>query len=363
MKSLKIIAAGVVAVFLGLWGCQEVEFPIQTLPTGDVNKNIGDTVYVQQNPDWTGFNHPQDIIIGNEPFVYVADTYNNRIVMLDIGGRVLGYSQTIKNPVAIAEDKRLQLIVCAEFDTLLTGNTQPTTFGAIYRLNLYAVGNVISAATPRRVFYDPSDSVRRYTGVATLYDNTYYITRVGPKNELTRIDKDIAVILFSKSDQLISPVANLVPEGTGLRSIHNLTSIATMPTGRSVEFVISQTGTNALFKVQWIRLVTAGQTTYFDSKFYPSVDGDIGLLQLGKFEQPEDVTLDPSGNLFVVDAARDSLYRFSSRGVERYSFGGTGSGERQFRQPWGVAYYDKTVYVADAGNNRIVRFKLSTDLD
>ena len=107
-----------------------MEFPIQTLPTGNVNRNIGDTVYVQQNPDWTGFNHPQDIIIGNEPFVYVADTYNNRIVMLDIGGRILGYSQTIKNPVAIAEDKRLQLIVCAEFDTRFSvraGNQQQYT--------------------------------------------------------------------------------------------------------------------------------------------------------------------------------------------------------------------------------------------
>jgi len=363
MKTILCILPAFIALFLMTGGCQEQEFPIQSLRTGQVSRTIGDTVYVAQNPDWTGFNHPQDIIVGNEPFVYVADTYNNRIVMLDLGGRLLGYSQTIKNPVAIAEDKRLQLIVCAEFDTLLAGHSQPTTFGAIYRLDLFATGNVISAAVPRRVFYDPTDSVRRYTGVAALSDNTYYVTRIGPKNELARIDKDIAVLLFSKSDQLITPIANLTPEGTGLRSLHDLTSIATFPTGRSVEFVISQTGVNALFKVQWIRLVPAGQTTYFDSKFYPSVDGEIGLLQLGKFDQPEDVALDPSGNLFVVDAGKDSLYRFSTRGIERYSFGGTGSGERQFRQPWGVAFHDKTVYVADAGNNRIVRFKLSTDLD
>lgn len=363
MKNLQYIVPGLIAVIMTMGGCQEREFPIQSLPTGTINTTIGDTVYVAQNPEWTGFNHPQDIIIGKEPFVYVADTYNNRIVMLDIGGRVLGYSQSIKNPVAIAQDKRLQLIVCAQFDTLLAGNSKETTFGAIYRLDLFATGNVINAAVPRRVFYDPTDSVRRYTGVATLFDNTYYVTRLGPKNELTRVDKDIAVLLFSKTDQLITPIANLTPEGTGLRSLHDLTSIATFPTGKSVEFVISQTGDNALFKVQWIRLVIAGQTSFFDSKFYPSVDGEIGLLQLGKFDRPEGVTLDPSGNLFVVDAGRDSLYRFSSRGVERYSFGGTGSGERQFREPWGVAFHDKTVYVADAGNNRIVRFKLSTDLD
>ena len=45
------------------------------------------------------------------------------------------------------------------------------------------------------------------------------------------------------------------------------------------------------------------------------------------------------------------------------SFGGTGSGPTQFRNPHGVAYYeaDKILLVADTGNNRILRFKLSTD--
>jgi hypothetical protein len=45
-----------------------------------------------------------------------------------------------------------------------------------------------------------------------------------------------------------------------------------------------------------------------------------------------------------------------------FSTGGSGSGTRQFRQSYGVAFFDKTIYVADRGNNRIVRFKLSSDL-
>lgn len=108
--------------------------------------------------------------------------------------------------------------------------------------------------------------------------------------------------------------------------------------------------------------MTKGQTTNFLSRFYPSVDGNIDFLKINHFKQPSGVTLDPSGNLFVVDAGTDSLYRFSSRGLERYSFGGTGSGDKQFRQPYGEAFFDKTIYVADKGNNRIVRFKLSSDL-
>jgi hypothetical protein len=352
----------IMATCILMFGCDEAHYPIGSLPDAGVNTRIGDTVYVQQYPVWSGFNHPSAILLGNEPFIYVADTYNDRIAMLDLTGRVLGYSKTIKRPIALAEDKTLNLIVCAQFDTLLPGKSTPTTFGAVYKIDMVAVSHSISDGTIRRVFYEPTDSVRRYTGVATLFDNRYYITRTGTKNEVTRVDKDIAVLLFSSTDQLVSPVSNLIPDGTGLLSIHNLTGIATLPTGRSVEFVVSQTGDNCLYKVQWIRLVSEGQTTNYLSKFYPSVDGDIDILRINRFQSPRGVTLDPSGNLFVVDGQTDSLYRFSTRGIERYSFGGTGFGEKQFREPSGVAYYDKTIYVADAGNNRIVRFKLSTDI-
>ncbi|MCU0452028.1 MAG: hypothetical protein MUE68_00030 [Bacteroidetes bacterium] len=348
-------------------GCAEDRFDLSTLPTGGTNV-VGETTYVQLNPAWTGFNQPQAIVIGNEPFAYVADTENDRIVMLDLSGRVIGVSPPVRRPIALAQDKRLQLLVCAQFDTLLPGRTVPTTFGAIYRLDLPAAAHGIAQASPRRVFFEPSDSSRRYTSVATMFDNSYYVTRIGPKNELARVDRDRAVLLFAKNDSLITPVTqNFSPDGTGLLSIHQMTAIATLPTGRSVEYVFAQVEapTSSIvpfYKVQWIRLVAEGQTTNYVSKFYPSADGEIDLLRINRFTRPVGLTLDPSGNLFVADAARDSIYRFNTRGVERYSFGGSGSGTKQFNAPAGLAFFDRTLYVADKGNNRIVRFRLSTDL-
>ena len=41
------------------------------------------------------------------------------------------------------------------------------------------------------------------------------------------------------------------------------------------------------------------------------------------------------------------------------SFGGP----EIFSSPHAVAYFDKTIYVADTDNNRILRFILSTDID
>jgi hypothetical protein len=368
MKNIFIISLFLISIFLV--ACKEDKFPVESLSKSRViaqNVSLAETTYVQQKPDWIGFNKPQAVIVGNEPFIYVADTYNDQIVMLDIAGRVLGNSQKIKRPVAIAQDRRLHLLVCAEFDTTLPGRNAQITFGAIYRLNLPTVNHVISMATPLRVFFEPSDSTRRYTAVATLYNNWYFVARTGPKNDLTMIDRDNAILLFSKYDGLITPVTtNFSPDGTGLLSIHNTTALATLTTGKSIEFVFAQIevpgGVIPLLKVQWIQLLTQGQTTNFSSK-YPSIDPEIGITQINKFKEPRGITVDPSGNLFVIDAGTDSLYTFNAKGSERFSFGGHNDPYgRSFNQPYSIAYYDKTLFIADRGNNRICRYKLSIDM-
>ncbi|MCG8608199.1 hypothetical protein MJD09_24845, partial [bacterium] len=93
-------------------------------------------------------------------------------------------------------------------------------------------------------------------------------------------------------------------------------------------------------------------------------DGNFDLFQPGKFITPEDVSVDLEGNIFVIDAQCDSLFKFSAQGDEQQSFGDpvelAGPGG-QFNRPEGVAEFNKTLYIADTGNNRILRFRLSTD--
>jgi hypothetical protein len=361
MKSYSAIV--IFCLIIALFGC-ESKFDVNSLPSASANTAIGDTVYVQQNPVWAGFNNPTAIIVGNEPFVYVADTHNDRIVMLDLNGRVIGTASDpgpngMRKPIGLAEDDRLNLLVCAEFDTTLPGHTSPTTFGAVYKINLVSVGHNIGQGVFKKVFFEPSDSARRYTAVAALYDNSYYVGRTGPND--AGIDKDDNILLFSSNDQLVTGLPPYFTwGGTGFLSIQKVTGLATMPKKRSVEYVFCQTGTTSLFKVQWIQLIVLGQTTDYESKFSANT---VALSTVNRFQNPRGVAFDPAGNLYVVDAQTDSLYRFSPSGSEHYSFGGAGSGTRKFLQPSGVAFFDRTIYVADAGNNRIVRFKLSTELN
>ena len=107
--------------------------------------------------------------------------------------------------------------------------------------------------------------------------------------------------------------------------------------------------------------------------------GDGFLYDPFQFSMPTDLAFaaDATRYLFVVDEGTDSLYVFNPAGVEgvtppagagalrpiSVSFGGEGAGPTSFRDPQGVAYYQRIVYVADTGNNRISRYRLNTDFE
>jgi hypothetical protein len=357
MKKIYLI----IAVFLCVgffYSCGE-KFDTSQFPLNDNKTNIyGDTSYIQLKPDWTGYNSPKAIIIGNEPLIYLANTGANEIICIDISGKEIGRSAKIKNPIALAQDFKLNLIVCAEFDTVISNAT--VTYGAIYKIRLFSANNNIANAKVERVYFEKSKPDRRFTGVAVMNNNYYYVTRTGPDNS-SPIDPDDVVLTFNSDDQNLSPISALKPNGTGLGSINSPSGIAIV-NPKNYDFVFIQTGDISLFKTQWITFLQSTDYSYFTSKFTPSQNGNIDILKINRFSKPMGVTVDNSGNVFVVDVVKDSLIRFTSKGIEKYSFGGHGSGDGKFDQPHGVASFDKTLFIADTKNNRIVRYKLSTDL-
>jgi DNA-binding beta-propeller fold protein YncE len=77
---------------------------------------------------------------------------------------------------------------------------------------------------------------------------------------------------------------------------------------------------------------------------------------------PKDLTSDEFRNIYVVDQSKNEILKFDKDGQFILSFGRFGPGYKEFKDPSGISYYDKTLYVADTGNNRILRFQLSTDI-
>ena len=351
MNAKRIPCLLIPAFALYLCSCGGEKFPLPEQPEDSGGTVVAsDTTYLQLRPVWgpeTGYslNQPKDVLLGREPLVYVADTGNDRILMLDLAGNLLGESQAVDNPVALTQDSKLNLLIV-------------TDSNKIYRINLVAVHHQISSAPVELVFHEVDNPDRRFTGIAAVLASIQSRALIGYFVAATGNDKkDNQVLVFPESFNVRTPDAvNLEPNGLGILSASSPSGITTLR-DFSGDFIFCMTGENS-FKVQWI---TGGEFG-FTPRLNPA-QGSFDIFQTAKFSSPEDVTVDAEGNIFVVDAASDSLFKFSPSGEEQQSFGGSGSGEKQFRSPHGVAFFDKTLYVTDTGNNRIVRFKLSTDVD
>jgi hypothetical protein len=339
-----------------LLSCGE-KFDLTGIETGNGNVNIsGDTLYIQINPVWEGFNSPQDIMIGREPFIYVADTDNDRIVLMNLDGQILGV-RSVKKPIALAQDYKLNLFVCAQFDTL------GTTYGAVYKYDLISVNHQIELAPVKRILprlADFAQPQREYTGAAVFYDNKYLIARTGPNNS-NLIDPDNSILIFiqkelangNTKDSLVGRVPLFDALGTGIMSANQLSSL-TSYNARNYNLVTTLIGENS-FKVQPLQYVVSPDFTGYQIAIQP-YSADLMIPAL--FSQPEGAAIDNAGNIYVADASKDSIYKFNTFGDLLISFGG----QDQFNNPYSVAFFDKTLYVADTGNNRIVRFILSTDI-
>ncbi len=344
-----------------LMSCVE-KFDINQFQSDNNNANIGgDTVYVLLSPTWVGFNKPQDIYVGREPFIYIADTDNDRIVMMNLAGQILS-TRSIKKPTSIAQDYKLNLIVCAEFDTLVGSETK--TFSAVFKLNLVAANHQLENAPITRLLprtVDLNFPLRKYSGVTAFYNNTFYVARQGPSNS-SIFDPDNSILIFhpksfygkGDGDTLVGRVANVDPVSSGLISANQISSIRSIGK-KNLDFVATLTGNNS-FKAQWFHYQITAIDERYVSQFSPQ-DG-INFVIPNRFSQPEGTWVDNDGNIFIADAGKDSVYKFSVFGEELQSFGGPSI----FKSPHAVAFFDRTLYVADTGNNRILRFILSTDL-
>jgi hypothetical protein len=77
----------------------------------------------------------------------------------------------------------------------------------------------------------------------------------------------------------------------------------------------------------------------------------------GQFNDPQNVAIDASGNIYVADSGNNRIEKFGPNGKYLSQFGSFGSGDGQFSYPVGLAFDNGgNIYVSDVGNNRIQKF-------
>jgi hypothetical protein len=354
----KILSFSVLALIL-FSGCGE-KFDLSVFDSGKTGGNVsGDTVYIKLTPDWSGFNSPTDIIIGKDYFMYVTDTGGDRIVMLNQNGDQLS-SKTLPKPLKIEQDYQLNLIVIGKFDTVLNG--VPRTMDAVYKIDMVAGGHNLNGAPMTRILPKPGAGVSEsdlrvsYTGISVFYNNYFYIARTGPNNTSV-VNPDNSILSFKKTvtnrDTLIGRLPAIDPNGTGILSANGISSLVGFDK-KNIDFILTISGDNS-FRVQWLTYVVSSLGEQYEAKLSPA--GGSDLMQINKFTLPSDVTIDRSGNIYVADAGKDSVYRFNSFGGQLQKFGGP----ENFSMPAGLTHYDRVLYIVDKQNNKIVRYRLSTD--
>ncbi len=77
----------------------------------------------------------------------------------------------------------------------------------------------------------------------------------------------------------------------------------------------------------------------------------------GQFKEPTGITVDPSGDLWIVDAGNSRVQEMTSQGEYITQFGGAGSKEDQFTKPFGITVPESNEpFVVDSGNDRVEKF-------
>lgn len=339
-------------------GCDS-PMDLGTLPQQPTS--VIDTAYVAIDPPFGGFSQPEGIHLGRDQLLYVADTRADRIVMLNRAGGVLS-SRTMLHPSALSQDSRLDLLVCGE---MLAANGD--TLGAIFRLHLVSVSedsaHRLDKARIDTVWRESAHPRRRFPGITVLSDNTYLAARNGPDNS-SFIDPDARVLLFDASDAFITPLPEFVTGiGTGISNINHPTGITAFPNSR--DFVLAQSSDGVAYGALWMVYQSTSDFQGWVPRFDPAKPEDrlVDFIRPNRYTYATAVAVDPAKrDVFVADAALDSVSKFNSRGSFRSESFGLHRSGGTMRRPSGLAFFEKILYVLDRDQGMILRFRLSTDV-
>ena len=351
-----IVLGFVVSAFV--IGCQE-KFDLSTLPQ-ETGTTL-DTSYVELFPSFVGYEGAEDIHIGRDQLLYVADTRANRVVMLNRAGQFMS-AKSMLHPRSIWQDSRLDLLVGGEMISV-NGDTA----GAIFRIHLVYLdpdsAHHLEKARIDTVWRELARPARRFPGITGFGDNTYLAVRTGPNNT-SIIDPDGRVLQFDAKDKFITPLSEFATRtGSGITDLYKPTAIAAFPNTK--DFVLTQSSEGVSYGAIWMIYQTTSEFEGWVPRFDPSdpVQRSVEFIRPNRYLFADAVAIDPQRrDVFVADAALDSVFKFNNRGTfKRESFGFALSGERM-RRPTGIAFFSTVLYVLDGQTGEILRYRLSTDI-
>ncbi|CAF1101267.1 unnamed protein product [Rotaria magnacalcarata] len=280
-------------------------------------------------------NVPHGLSVDDDQTVFVADTWNHRIIQWKQGatdGQVVAGGNGQGNrldqlnvPTDVLIDKETDsLIICDQYNRRVVrwSRRNGTTQGEILITNIGCWGLAMD------------DQKYLYSTNGDKYEVRQY--RIGDGNE-TLVDGGNGTI-----------VAGGYGNGSGLNQIHGLTYICV---DQQQNIYVAEGGNCRVTK--WMKDAKEG-VVVAGGQGYGSAPTQLGT--------PRGIFVDALGTLYVVDLNYDRVSRWP-QGVKQSTViaggNGQGAGENQLYWPTGLSFDQHgNLYVADRKNHRIQRFSL-----
>jgi len=326
--------------------------------------NTGEIKYIQMNPVWEDFNHPLDLFISLDDYIFVADSGNQQIKVLEKTGDMVTGDESGNDfealynlnfqPVGICVDSKLNLFITDRSNKVYLWNQftnncsnrgdgkdsiatairfrNPSTeemvtitdFSESYELE--ETGYIIDKVTYEyneaktdsilgvREFYTDDDEKTpqsQFIAVAAApsNENAVYLTDQGEEVILKVNMVRSAYLKLADGTTLWQHRGergnSIATAGTGAGTVNDPTGIFTDPSG---SIFYTQTGIN--FGFHKISQYDA-ENELWASMF---TLGQNEILDLDRFHNPQDVAVDDDGNIFVLNTGDNEVQVFDNGG-------------------------------------------------
>lgn len=357
------------------------------------NYEVREIAYVPVEPKLFDAAAPVDVCIGYDEFIYVVDSVTSEIARYDMAFQPQGRIQ-IPGVHKVVQDRRFELLAIGTSDTTVNGVDYDLT--TIYRINFESNGALdFAQASAEKVAVHPfyfknsfssSDADVKFTDIAVqggnsaTLNNRYYVSRTGTNPNNAGFGPDNAILVFSNDDQFVSGVPVTAAGAVyndyfkNPQALASFTQPPQISAQNSQDFWVVTNDPDQAIQVQHIQFEEGPFGAVYQPMFYSTVDPvTTSYLQTAnRFIQPTDIAFagDANAFVFIADAAVDSVYQFTSTGLEGVPPPPASVSETNaittlggFSALSAVAYYDDILYVADSKAGTISRFKLTLDFE
>jgi len=449
---MKNFLLSILVTSLFIYGWQCAYEPVTMPQATDSNQVFtpGEEKYIPLNPTWNGgilnFQHPKDLFISIDDYIFVADSGNKRVAVLNKTGQRIeadnfgndfsmldsipsGQDGLKIAPVGITVDSKLNLFILDQSKYIYCWNQfinnvhnrysgqdsvareiiykNPTTgeqetltdFSQSRELEQlgYQIDEVHweyqplimdSILSPHIFYQEERLDEAAFVGVAAAPFGNHSIYVTDQLNQrIARIDLMRSQYLKLRDGTTLWQhkgvfVSNIANAGTGAGTVNDPTGIIVDQEGN---VLYTQTGEN--FGLHKIKQISA----QYHSWISVFILGENEIMDLERFTSPADVAIDDEGNIFVLNTGENEVQQFNSNGkfirkagLREVQIDTTitdtliSSGDTTFAardtiitkyyhdlldNPQSIFIDDGVIYVVNTGQDEIIRFKLSTDID